>query len=53
MNDYSTTSFEHKLGVMKKLIRGGNRMIEQIVIRVEETMDYEIQQFKQRLAEGM
>lgn len=53
MSDYSVTSFEHKLGEMKKLIRGGNRRLEQVATRVEELIDYEIEQFKSKLDAGI
>lgn len=52
MSDYSVTSFENKLGEMKKLIRGGNRRIEQVALRVEELIDFEVQQYKKQLDGG-
>lgn len=48
----STASFESRLGLIKKLVRGGNRRIEQVAHRVEETIDFEIQNYKKELDEG-
>lgn len=47
--DYSVTSFESRLGLIGKLIRGGNKRLEQVRNRIEETIDYEIQSFKREL----
>lgn len=49
MSEYSTLSFESKLGVMKKLVRGGNRRLEQVANRVEATIETEIQDLKLQL----
>lgn len=53
MSEYSTVSFESRLGMMKRLVRGGNRRLEQVALRVEETMDYNIHIFSKQLKEGM
>lgn len=52
VNENSTTSFESRLGVLKKLVRGGNKRIEQVIHRAQETIQFEILNFKNELEEG-